>query len=70
MALRRFFNEIRGKKLNEVPEHVKPMLSLGYIRRAIQRGMDNYHANAATLSTASSTLSSTTDSFLQEEPGY
>ncbi|BAT80124.1 hypothetical protein VIGAN_02309600 [Vigna angularis var. angularis] len=44
MALRRFYNEIKGKKVSEVPEHVKPMLSLNYIKRAIQRGMGNYHA--------------------------
>ncbi|KAG4956816.1 hypothetical protein JHK82_042535 [Glycine max] len=44
MAMRRFYNEIKGKRVSEVPEHVKPMLSLNYIKKAIQRGFDNYHA--------------------------
>ncbi|XP_061361967.1 uncharacterized protein LOC133305743 [Gastrolobium bilobum] len=44
MAMRRFFNEIKGKKVSEVPEHVKPMLSFNYIKRSVQRALDNYHA--------------------------
>ncbi|KAI4335361.1 hypothetical protein L6164_014013 [Bauhinia variegata] len=44
MAMRNFYNEIKTKKVTEVPEVVKPMLSLDYLKRAIQRGLDNYHA--------------------------
>ncbi|KAJ1378211.1 hypothetical protein SESBI_48078 [Sesbania bispinosa] len=42
MAMRRFYNEIKGKKVSEIPEHVKPMLSFNYIKRAVQRSLDNY----------------------------
>lgn len=42
MALRRFYNEIKGKKVTEVPQHVKPMLSFDYIKSSIKRGLDNY----------------------------
>ncbi|XP_057433050.1 uncharacterized protein LOC130725879 [Lotus japonicus] len=42
MAMRRFYNEIKGKKVTEIPEHVKPMLSFSYIRNSIKRGLDNY----------------------------
>lgn len=44
MAMRRIYNEIKGMKLKEVPTYVKPMLSVGNMKNAIQRGMDNYHA--------------------------
>ncbi|XP_038710187.1 uncharacterized protein LOC120004916 [Tripterygium wilfordii] len=44
MALRQFYNEIKGMKVKEVPEHIKPMFSIGYVKQAIQRGLDNYHA--------------------------
>lgn len=44
MALRNFYNEIKGLKVKELPQHLKPMFSLEYVKRAISRGMDNYHA--------------------------
>ncbi|KAJ8767384.1 hypothetical protein K2173_017428 [Erythroxylum novogranatense] len=44
MAMRKFYNEIKGLKVKEVPEHVKPMLSLNYIKNSFKRGLDNYHA--------------------------
>ncbi|KAJ6747215.1 hypothetical protein OIU74_029641, partial [Salix koriyanagi] len=44
MALRKFYNEIKGLKVKEFPNHVKPMLSLNYVKKSVQRGMDNYHA--------------------------
>ncbi|XP_022755479.1 uncharacterized protein LOC111303462 [Durio zibethinus] len=44
MALRKAFSDIKGMKVKEVPGHVKPMLSIDYVKKAIQRGLDNYHA--------------------------
>ncbi|KAL6966615.1 hypothetical protein U1Q18_032397 [Sarracenia purpurea var. burkii] len=43
MALRSFYNEIRGLKVKEVPAHLKPMFSIDYAKNAIKRGLDNYH---------------------------
>ncbi|AES65323.2 hypothetical protein MtrunA17_Chr2g0298691 [Medicago truncatula] len=42
MAMRRFYSEIKGKKVTELPEHVKPMLSFNYIKNSIKKGLDNY----------------------------
>ena len=39
--MRKVFSEM---KLKEVPNHVKPMLSMDYVKKAIQRGLDNYNA--------------------------
>ncbi|CAL1358474.1 unnamed protein product [Linum trigynum] len=44
MAMRRFYNEIKGLKVKEVPDHVKPMLSLDFVKKSVQKGLDNYHA--------------------------
>ncbi|KAI4377210.1 hypothetical protein MLD38_014877 [Melastoma candidum] len=44
MAMRQFYNEIRGLKVKEVPGYVKPMLSVGYIKKAFEKGLDRYHA--------------------------
>lgn len=44
MAMRNFFNELRGLKVKEVPDKVKPMLSVSYIKDAVAKGIDNYHA--------------------------
>ncbi|KAB1211614.1 hypothetical protein CJ030_MR6G008536 [Morella rubra] len=44
MALRNFYNQIRGLKVKELPNYVKPMLSVNYVKRTIQRGLDSYHA--------------------------
>ncbi|KAB5514741.1 hypothetical protein DKX38_028647 [Salix brachista] len=44
MALRKLYNEIKVLKVKELPDHVKPMLSIDYVKKAVQRGMDNYHA--------------------------
>jgi hypothetical protein len=44
MAWRNFYNEIKVLKVKELPNHVKPMLSLNYVKSAVQRGLDNYHA--------------------------
>ncbi|XP_022755477.1 uncharacterized protein LOC111303461 [Durio zibethinus] len=44
MASRKFFSEIKGMKLKEVPSCIKPMLSIDYVKKAIQRGLDNYNA--------------------------
>ncbi|CAL5184559.1 unnamed protein product [Lathyrus oleraceus] len=45
MAFRRFYNEIKGKKVTELPEHVKPMLSFAYLKSSVKRGLDNYSEN-------------------------
>ncbi|KAF4393848.1 hypothetical protein CsatB_014942 [Cannabis sativa] len=44
MAWRNFFNEIRGLKLKELPDHVKPMISIASAKNAVVRGLDNYNA--------------------------
>ncbi|XP_028751389.1 uncharacterized protein LOC114748991 [Neltuma alba] len=44
MAMRNFYNEIKGKKVTEIPNHVKPLLSFDYIKNAVKRGLDNYSA--------------------------
>ncbi|KAM1216758.1 hypothetical protein ACFX2J_013003 [Malus domestica] len=44
MAMRRFYNEIKGLKVKELPDHIKPMLSVDSAKKAVQRGLDNYHA--------------------------
>jgi hypothetical protein len=44
MAWRNFYNEVKGLKVKELPSHLKPMLSLNYVKSAVQRGLDNYHA--------------------------
>ncbi|KAH7865754.1 hypothetical protein Vadar_010770 [Vaccinium darrowii] len=53
MAMRKFYSEIRGLKVSEVPQHVKPMLSIDFAKNAIKKGLDNYHANVATSSISS-----------------
>ncbi len=44
MAMRRFYSEIKGLKVKELPDHIKPMLSVDYAKKAVQRGLDNYNA--------------------------
>ncbi|XP_031104732.1 uncharacterized protein LOC116009744 [Ipomoea triloba] len=44
MAMRTFYNEIKGMKVKEVPAHLKPMMSMDYVKSAAKRGLDNYHA--------------------------
>ncbi|CAN1808210.1 hypothetical protein LINPERHAP1_LOCUS25322 [Linum perenne] len=44
MAMRKFYNGIKGMKVNEVPNHVKPMVSLDYLKKSVQKGLDNYNA--------------------------
>ncbi|KAF7837995.1 Fiber protein Fb15 [Senna tora] len=44
MAMRNFYKEIKGKKVTEIPTYVKRMLSLNYVKKAVQRSLDNYHA--------------------------
>ncbi|XVF78958.1 hypothetical protein PTKIN_Ptkin14bG0180400 [Pterospermum kingtungense] len=43
MAMRKVLSEIKGMKVKEVPNHVKPMLSMDYIKKSIQRGLNNYN---------------------------
>ncbi|KAL7604021.1 uncharacterized protein LOC111907436 [Lactuca sativa] len=44
MAMRKFFSEIKGMKVKDVPAHVKPMVTTSNARNFIQRSLDNYHA--------------------------
>ncbi|KAD7480367.1 hypothetical protein E3N88_03503 [Mikania micrantha] len=44
MAMRNFFNEIRGMKVTDVPKHVKPMVTTSNAKNFIQKSLDNYHA--------------------------
>ncbi|PQQ20110.1 uncharacterized protein Pyn_02085 [Prunus yedoensis var. nudiflora] len=44
MALRRVYNEIKGLKVKELPSYVKPMLSVDYAKKTVQKGLDNYNA--------------------------
>ncbi|MFX6573508.1 hypothetical protein ABTG52_11095, partial [Acinetobacter baumannii] len=44
MAMKNFFNEIRGLKVKELPAHLKPMFSIGYVKNSVKRGLDTYHA--------------------------
>ncbi|XP_071722214.1 uncharacterized protein [Rutidosis leptorrhynchoides] len=44
MAMRRVYNEIKGLKVKEVPQHLKPMLSVNSMKNSIQKGLENYHA--------------------------
>ncbi|GMI79892.1 hypothetical protein like AT4G30010 [Hibiscus trionum] len=39
MEIRRVYHEIEG-----IPSYYKPLLSVGYVKKAVQRGLDNYHA--------------------------
>ncbi|KAJ7955838.1 Fiber protein Fb15 [Quillaja saponaria] len=44
MALRNFYNEIKGLKVKELPNYVKPMFTIDYVKKSVQKGLDNYHA--------------------------
>ncbi|XXG58026.1 hypothetical protein AAC387_Pa04g0442 [Persea americana] len=44
MAMRSFYNQIKGMKVKDLPSHLKPMLSIDYAKKAISKGLDNYHA--------------------------
>ncbi|XP_022987225.1 uncharacterized protein LOC111484841 [Cucurbita maxima] len=44
MAMRQFYSEIKGLKVKELPAYVKPLLSVDYVKKAGQRGLDNYNA--------------------------
>ncbi|MBA0736134.1 hypothetical protein Gogos_009708 [Gossypium gossypioides] len=44
MAMRKVYSEIKGMKVKEVPNYVKPMLSMDYVKKAFQKGLDNYNS--------------------------
>lgn len=31
-------------KVKELPNYLKPMFSMNYVKQTVQRGLDNYHA--------------------------
>ncbi|MBA0762430.1 hypothetical protein Gotri_012035, partial [Gossypium trilobum] len=37
MAMRKVYSEIKGMKVKEVPNYVKPMLSTDYVKKAFQK---------------------------------
>ncbi|KAL8136945.1 hypothetical protein V2J09_002946 [Rumex salicifolius] len=44
MAMRNFFNGLRGLKVKEVPDHVKPLMKVSNAKNAFERWLENYHA--------------------------
>lgn len=43
-SVKNFYNQVKGLKVKELPAHVKPMLSIDYLKNSVKRGLDNYHA--------------------------
>ncbi|XP_057769649.1 uncharacterized protein LOC130989634 [Salvia miltiorrhiza] len=43
MALRAFYNEIKGLKVKDVPAHLKPYFSVKYVKNAANRWVSNYY---------------------------
>ncbi|XP_073144611.1 uncharacterized protein [Henckelia pumila] len=44
MAMRSFYNEIKGLKVKELPARLKPIFTVSYVSSSVKRGLDNYHA--------------------------
>ncbi|XP_073064594.1 uncharacterized protein [Primulina eburnea] len=44
MALRSFYNEIKGLKVKELPARLKPIFTFSFVSNSVKRGLDNYHA--------------------------
>ncbi|TQD84292.1 hypothetical protein C1H46_030158 [Malus baccata] len=44
MTMRRFYNEIKGLKLQVLPNHNKLMLFVHFTKKNLQKGLDNYQA--------------------------
>ncbi|WOL05519.1 hypothetical protein Cni_G14248 [Canna indica] len=42
MALRAFFNEIRGMKVRDLPSYFKPKVSWEYIKNSADKAVDRY----------------------------
>ncbi|PKA63139.1 hypothetical protein AXF42_Ash007935 [Apostasia shenzhenica] len=42
MAMRAFFNEIKGVKLRDLPSHLKPKLSWEHIKKTVDQAVDRY----------------------------
>ncbi|KAH7688031.1 hypothetical protein IHE45_03G005400 [Dioscorea alata] len=42
MAMRAFYNEIRGMRLRELPAYLKPRLSLENIKKSADQAVDRY----------------------------
>ncbi|KAF5190928.1 Fiber protein fb15 [Thalictrum thalictroides] len=43
MAMRSFFNEIKGLKVKDLPAYLKPMLTISKAKEVVGKGLDNYH---------------------------
>uniref|UniRef100_A0A7N0T7N5 Fiber protein Fb15 n=1 Tax=Kalanchoe fedtschenkoi TaxID=63787 RepID=A0A7N0T7N5_KALFE len=44
MALRNLYNEIKHLKVKELPQRLKPYLTVDSIKSSIDKALDNYHA--------------------------
>ncbi|KAK8936703.1 hypothetical protein KSP39_PZI011899 [Platanthera zijinensis] len=42
MALRILYNEIKGLKVRDLPDYLKPKLSWEYIKKTTDKGVDRY----------------------------
>ncbi|CAD5168092.1 unnamed protein product [Musa acuminata subsp. malaccensis] len=42
MALRAFYNEIKGMKVREIPSNLKPKLSWDHIKKSADQAVDRY----------------------------
>ncbi|OAY77049.1 hypothetical protein ACMD2_07220 [Ananas comosus] len=42
MALRTFYNEIKGMKVRELPGYLKPRLTWDYIKKSADQAVDRY----------------------------
>ncbi|XP_050373471.1 uncharacterized protein LOC126791110 [Argentina anserina] len=40
----KLYNQIKGLKVKELPSYLKPMMSADYVKKAVGKGLDNYHA--------------------------
>ncbi|XP_026403561.1 uncharacterized protein LOC113298906 [Papaver somniferum] len=43
MAMRNFYNGIKGLKVKELPAHLKPIFTVDHVKKTVSKGMDNYH---------------------------
>ncbi|CAI9767126.1 unnamed protein product [Fraxinus pennsylvanica] len=37
-SVKNFYNQVKGLKVKELPAHVKPMLSIDYLKNSVKRG--------------------------------
>lgn len=42
MALRAFYNEIKGLKVKDLPAHLKPYCNIDFVKKSADRAIENY----------------------------